>query len=224
MPALGGAPIKARLMRVIRLNECGVPVSGAGSLIVTKGFISIEVAPEYEDGEEIIVRNADGDLCVNEKDPNSLKRVGLTFTLCQVDPDLIAITAGERVLTTGSAPATGTGVAFGEGALTARYSVEVWQPMAGQGACDISGNPQYMYWAFPNVGNTKIGSMTFEQAALNFNFVSDTKAAAPQWGDGPTSPPYLPSALQADEHFAFNITTVPPPALTGFGATTYTPS
>lgn len=224
MPALGGSPIKARLMRVIRLNECGVPVSGDGSLIVTKGFISVEMAPEYEEGEEILVHNANGDICVNEQDPNSLKRVGLTWNLCQVDPDLIAIVAGERVLTTGSPTATGTGVAFGEGQLLSRFSVEIWQPMAGQGACDVSGNPQYMYWAFPNVGNTQIGSMTFERAALTFTFSSTTKSVAPQWGDGPTSPPYLPSALEAGEHFAFNITTVPPPAETGFGAATYTPS
>jgi hypothetical protein len=222
MVALGGSPIKARLMRVIRLNECGVPQAGVGSLIVTKGFVSIEMSPTYQEGEEFIVRNANGDLCVNEQDPNSLTRVGLSFNLCQVDPDLIAIMAGERVLTTGSPTATGTGVAFGEGALLSRFSVEVWQPMAGQGACDVSGNPQFMYWAFANVGNASIGNMTFENAALTFAMSATTKAAAPQWGDGPTSPAYLPSALEPGEHFAFNITTVPPPAETGFGAATLT--
>ena len=220
MTALCATPIKARLMRVIRLDACGVPVSGAGSLIVSKGFVSIEVAPEYEDGQEFIVKNANGDFCVNEKDPNSLKRVGLTMNFCGVDPDLIAIIAGERVLTTG-APATGTGVAFGEGLLTARFGLEVWQPLAGASACS-GGNPLYVYWAFPNVGNSKIGNFSFQLGTFNFQMVSDTKPAAVQWGDGPTSPPYLPSALTNDEHFAFNITGVTPPAETGCGAATLT--
>lgn len=223
MAALCGSPIKARRARIVRANECGVLTAGEGSLVVTDGFISIEMSPEYEDGEEFIVRNANGDLCVNEKDPSSLKRVPATINWCKVDPDVIAIVAGERVLTTG-APATGTGVAFGEGALTARYSLEVWQPLSGQGACDISGNPLFLYWAFPNFGNSKIGNFTFENAALTFQTLSETKAASPLWGDGPTSPSYLPGPLEPGEHFAFNITNVPPPELTGCGAVTYTAS
>lgn len=223
MAAICGSPIKARRARIIRANDCGVLQSGAGQMVVTDGFVSIELAPEYEDGEEFLVRNANGDLCINEQDPSSLKRVGATINWCKVDPDVIAIVAGERVLTTG-APATGSGVAFGEGALTARYSLEVWQPLAGQGACDISGNPLFMYWAFPNLGNSRIGNFTMENAPLTFQSVSSTKMAASQWGDGPTSPAYLPSALEPGEHFAFNITNVPPPEVTVCGATTYTPS
>ena len=222
MVAICASPIKARVMRIIRLNECGVPVSGTGSLIVSKGFVSIEAAPEYEDGEEFLIKNANGETCVNEKDANTLKRVGLTMNFCQVDPDMVAIVAGERVLTTGSPTATGTGVAFGEGLLTARFSLEVWQPLAGQGACGASGNPLFIYWAFPNVGNAKIGNFTFENAPLTFQMTADTKAAAAQWGDGPTAPSYLPGALQTDEHFAFNISDVAPPTPTGCGATSLT--
>lgn len=220
MVAVCATPIKARLMRVIRLDTCGVPVSGAGSLIVSKGFVSIEIAPEYEDGQEFIVKNANGDFCVNEKDPNTLKRVGMTMNFCAVDPDLISIVAGERVLTTGG-PATGTGVAFGEGLLTARFSLEVWQPLAGAAAC-AGGVQQYVYWAFPNVGNPKVGNFSFQNAPFSFQMTGDTKAAATQWGDGPTSPSYLPSALTTDEHFAFNISAVPPPAETGCGAAVLT--
>jgi len=220
MVAVCATPIKARVMRVIRLDTCGVPVSGVGGLVVTKGFVSIEVAPEYEDGEEFLVKNANGDFCVNEKDANSLKRVGLTMNFCAVDPDLVAIVAGERVLTTGG-PATGTGVAFGEGLLTARFGLEVWQPLAGASAC-AGGVQNFIYWAFPNVGNAKIGNMTFENGPLTFQMVADTKPAAAQWGDGPTSPPYLPSALATDEHFAFNVSAVPPPVETGCGAATLT--
>src|ERR1044072_5191593 len=162
MPATCVSPIKASVIRLIKLNSCGVPVTGASSSVsVFKGFTQVAATPEYEEGQEFLLKNAGGELCVNEKDPNELKRVGLEVEVCTLDPDLQVIATGERLLTTG-APATGTGVAYGEGQLTSRFSLELWQPIAGAGACSPGGVQQYVYWLFGNVGNTTIGDFTFE--------------------------------------------------------------
>src|SRR5687768_12908802 len=143
MPTICASPIKARVARITKNDVCGVPVTGAGGQVVTKGFIQVAVSPEYEEGEEFLVKNADGEACVNEKDANFLKRVGLQVDFCQIDPDAIVLMTGERLLVTGAT--TGTGVAFGEGLLLARFGLELWQPLAGSGACSPGGVPFYMY-------------------------------------------------------------------------------
>lgn len=211
MPSTCFAPIKARVARIHQLDVCGNPVTGAGTNGVFNGFVQIQASPEYEEGEEYLLKNANGELCVNDKGENELKRVGLSIELCTIDPDAIVVMTGERLLVTGG-PATGTGVAFGEGLLTARFSLEVWQPISGAQNCSVGGAQNFVYWAFPNVGNTMIGDFTFENGTFTLTVDAETKAVGPNWGRGPAGAPfYLPSALVYPEHFAFNVAAVNPP-------------
>lgn len=206
-------PIQARVARLIKLDVCGNPVTGTGSaVVITDGFISIAPSPQYQDGEEHSQRKANGALCVYQKDPSELTRVDLTINFCVLDPDAMVIITGERLLTTGSA--TGTGVAYGEGQLTARYSLEVWQPVAGKGACDASGNQQFVYWAFFNVGNSKVQDFTFENGPTQFTTASETQAYGPLWLTRSGAATWLgTNTIQAGEHFLHNITTAAPPAI-----------
>jgi hypothetical protein len=214
------APIKARVARIVRLDACGIPVTGEGSVVTTSGFIQIEVEPEYEEGTEYLQRNANDELCVNEKSPNTLKRVNLSIDFCEIDPDAIVLLTGERLISTTGTP-TGTGVAFGEGQLTNRFSLEVWQPVAGAASCGGSGEEQFVYWAFPNVGNTQVGDFTLENASLTLTIEADTKGASSAWGDGPgTGASYIPgTTVETTEHFLFNVIALAPPEAV-CGATT----
>lgn len=215
MAARCASPIKGIVARLVKVDVCGNPVTGASSAeVVTNGFIQINPSPQYEEGEVQQQRLADGTFCVNEKDEPQLSRVSLGINWCVLDPDAIVVITGERLLLDG---VTGTGVAFGEGLITARYSLEVWQRVSGRSACDSSGAQRYVYWAFPNVGNTIVNDFSFENAPLQFSTTSETEAAGPLWGNGPGSAgPWLPpgATLAVDEHFAFNITTTPPPTPT----------
>lgn len=201
-------------MRLIKLDVCGNPVTGASSaVIVSNGFISIAPSPQYQDGEEHTQRRADGTLCVYQKDPSELTRVDITTNFCVLDPDAIVVISGERLLTTGGV--TGTGVAYGEGVLTARHSLEVWQPVTGAGACDASGNQQFVYWAFMNAGNTKIQDLTFENAPFQFTTLVETKAVGPLWLERSGAATWLGTNVpQTGEHFLHNITTATPPTPT----------
>ena len=58
--------LKGRVIRITRLDNCGVPVVGACSSIVTAGFITLGFAPEVEAGDEYTQKNAWGDFCINE--------------------------------------------------------------------------------------------------------------------------------------------------------------
>lgn len=208
------SPIQARVARLIKLDVCGNPVTGASSaVVVTDGFVSIEPSPQYLDGEEHQQRKANGELCVYQKDPSELTRVDLTTNFCVLDPDALVVITGERLLTTSDV--TGTGVAYGEGQLTARHSLEVWQPVTGAGACDASGQQQYVYWAFFNAGNAKVQDFTFENAPFQFTTLVETKAVGPLWLSRSGAATWLgTNTIETGEHFLHNITTAAPPEAT----------
>lgn len=206
------SPIKATVMRVIKLDACGAPVTGADSaVIVQDGFVSISPSPQYEEGVEFLQKKASGAFCVNQIDPPQLKRVDTEQIWCVLDPDILVLMTGERLLTTGD-PITGTGVVYGEGEITAHFSLEVWQPVSGANACTPGGVQQYVYWAFPNMGNAQVGDWTFENGVFTFTINTTTFSASALWGTGPGSDgPWIEQAVQAGDHFLHNVTDVPPP-------------
>lgn len=207
-------------MRVVRLDACGIPVTGSGSMvIVTKGFVQVQNEPQYEDGEEFFERTADGTPCVNQKDDPVLKRFQLTIDFCEVNTTMLAFMSSARELTASAAGVTGFGFAFAEGQPTNRYSLEVWQKVAGSGACDASGAQRYIYNAWPNLGASKLGSYTIENARSTFQVMSESQAgsttAVTGWNNGPGSGTnWLPTgeSLAAGEHWLWNVTTTAPPS------------
>jgi hypothetical protein len=211
------APIKGTHLRLVKVDDCGIPVTGSQSLvIVTKGFVKVEMAPQYEKGVEFFERNADGEVCVNQKDRPTLKRMELNVDFCSVDPVAARLVYDARQITASGGPTgsgfavTGTGFAIGEGEPLTRFSMEVWQRVAGSGACDPSGLPQYIYNAWPNVGNAEVGKYTVENGRSTLNFMSETAAASTFWSRGPgTGPSWLPTgfAVANDEHWLWNVTT-----------------
>jgi hypothetical protein len=209
MSAICASPIKGTIARLTIVDTCGVPVTGSSSKqITTAGFIQVQMAPQYEDGEEFIQRTADGALCVNEKDAPFLKRMQNTVDFCQVDPDLPTLISNARRITS-SPPASGTGFAWKTGAQTVHFSLEVWQRVAGSGACDPSGAQRYIYHAWPNMGNAQLGQYTIQNGTSTLQVLFDSFNTSllwtlgNSWLDGPPQ--------DALEHWLFNITTTPPP-------------
>jgi hypothetical protein len=222
--AICAAPIKGTHLRMVAVNNCGVPITGTGALtIVSKGYIQVQMEPDYEDGEEFVERNADGELCVNQKDPSSLKRMTLTIDWCSVDPVLSSYVMSARLLDTASPAITGTGFALAEGQSLNRFSLEVWQRVAGSGACDSSGVQRFIYNAWPNVGNTQVGTYTIENGRSTLQSISETAAASTLWGNGPGAATWLPTNVNAGsaDHWLWNITTTPLP-VEACGPTTLT--
>jgi hypothetical protein len=204
-------PIKGRIMRVVLLNECGVPVTGTGSAqIVTAGFTQVASSAQYETGDEYIKKTADAQLCVNEKDPDILKRFELTVDLCVVDPGLVAnVISPARLLTFSEAP-TGTGFALAEGASNTHFSLEVWQRVSGSGACDPSGAQRYVYNAWPHVNNGKIGDYNIAAEPSQLEFIAESKAVSSLWTVGNA---WLGSGAVSivPDHWFQNLTSVAPP-------------
>lgn len=206
-------------MRVVRIDACGLPVTGSGSMvIVSKGFVQVQNEPQYEDGEEFFERTADGTVCVNQKDDPVLKRFQCTIDFCEVNTTMFSFISSARELTVGGAGVTGSGFAVAEGSPSNRYSLEVWQRVAGSGACDASGAQRYIYNAWPNLGASKLGSYTIENGRSTFQVISESQAgsttATVGWLNGPGSgTSWLPSGetLGVGEHWLWNVTTTAPP-------------
>lgn len=205
------APIQGTRARIMRLDSCGAPVTGAGSLIVIDGFVQAAVSPQYEDGTTYQKKKADGSNCVNRRAPDNFLRDQITFEFCSIDPDAVVITTGATLVTSGS---SGTGFWVREGAMTARWSLEVWQ--ADSNAC-TGANPKYAYWAWPHIAAARMSDIVIEDGVLAWSVVGNTEIANSTWSTPGTAKPItLPPPAGA--HRGFNINTVPPPAVTGCGA------
>jgi len=216
MVAQCGAAVQGTVLRLVKLDSCGAPVTGASSaVVVTDGYISIEPEPQYEDGDTFRTKKANGTLCINKVGRNAYANSNLGINFCVVDPDALVIVSGARLITAGS-PVTGTGVAYGYNNAEAHFSLETWQPVAGQFACDpATGLQRYLYWAWPHVWNFKLNGWTIENGPLEMSGTAMTNFPSSLWGQGPGSGPYwsggtIDTTTYQDD-FLHNITLTPPP-------------
>jgi hypothetical protein len=92
------ASVQGAAIRVTRLNAAGSLLNGALDSYTTSAFIRMSFTPEYEDGEEITEKAADGTVCVSYKAPDRLKRATMELAICEPDPELSALLAGGVLL------------------------------------------------------------------------------------------------------------------------------
>lgn len=200
------APLRGELLRVVHLDDCGRAVSGAeAASVISDGFISVEFAPDFEAGQEFIVKNAKGDLCVNQKDPDRLKRINVTITLCQIDPAALNIILGDSVMS-GGLP---VGMNFSEEPNRTKASLEVWGGIAGE-ACSEDGDVQYEHLAIGWLENAHWGPSTVNLGPGQLQIMATTHRA-PGFGHGYVGNP-LPEAFGPKDHMKRYITDVAPPA------------
>jgi hypothetical protein len=208
------SPIQGTRARIVRLDACGVPVTGAGSLIVFDGFVEVAISPQYEDGTAYQLRKANGSFCVNEIGDDEFTRDEVDIRFCTIDPDAIVITTGQELIVTG-APATGTGFWVKEGKVTARWSLEVWQ--ADSETC-TGTQARYAYWAWPHLSAGRLNDFTIEDDVIEWRVLAKSKKANLSWGAGPGAVKYI-NQVPANGHRGFNIVHIDPPDTTGCGAT-----
>jgi hypothetical protein len=100
------ASVQGAAIRVTRLNADGTLGTGDLDSYTTSAFMRMSFTPEYEDGEEITEKAADGTVCVSYKAPDRLKRVTMEVAICEPDPELSALLAGGVLLTKNLSAAT----------------------------------------------------------------------------------------------------------------------
>ena len=176
MPQDYAASVQGVAIRVTRLDEFGNLLNGPSDSYTTSAFIRTSFTPEYEAGDEITEKAADGTVCVSFKAPDTLKRVNLEIAICDPDPELSALMSGGLML---SGP-VGTGAAakeqvqgwasaqVGEDPSGNGVAVEVWS-RAIQNGKPAGSNP-FFRWVFPFVKTRLSGDRVIENGLLATTF------------------------------------------------------
>ena len=129
-------------LRVTRLNSDGTIASGASAAYVSKKFVSIGFTPEFESGDELNLKAADGTIGATWKSPDSIKRFTVNLTLVDPDPELTEILSGGTILSTAGANLGWAAPALGVNATPNGCAIEVWS------YANVSGRPSATnpYW------------------------------------------------------------------------------
>lgn len=173
--------VRGKAIRVTEVNECGA-VPDDAVYVVSKGFVQVALSVENEAGDEFVVKNADGDLCVNERAPDALKRLTAAIDWCEVDPAVMNLITGSPTVP-GDSPGDPIGFDIIEGAYTKTFALEIWTGLAGTRCAD--GNICYGYFLLPlNTGGSLTSTPTIQNGNTTFQTTSYTVGGA-EWGVGP---------------------------------------
>lgn len=214
-------PIGGTVMRLSKLDACGAVVTGGSSCkVISSGFVRVARTAEYEDADEFIVKNANGDICVNERTSPALKWLNLEIEFCTVDPDIFNLTTGSPLVLDDNTVPASAGFRTREGVIpTVNFALEVWTRLSGASACS-GGVVRYGYYLAPWIVQGTAGDLTFENGPISFTVNARTKPGS-LWGVGPYNirnailTPFTPgkllTAISALDHDHFQITNVAPP-------------
>lgn len=92
------ASIQGVSIRVTRLDAAGNLLNSPGDSYTTSAFMRVSFTPEYEEGDEIVEKSANGTICVSYKAPDTLKRVTMELAICEPDPELTNLMSGGLLL------------------------------------------------------------------------------------------------------------------------------
>lgn len=219
MPTKTFRPVRGKRIRVTRLTEDGQLLAPGteDAQIVTSGYITTTFSAETEDGAEIIVKNANGDLCVNEKLSDSFKRFTVEMELCGVNPSLLAMMSNANTYEDWNGDVSGLVVS--EGTIDEAFALEQWTGLSGgtrtPGAEEASG-----YMLLPFVNGGVLGDIAVEsENAVTFSITGAYTRSGGGWGEGPYNvlmneegePAPLPSPLDPFDHLLIIQTDVAPP-------------
>ena len=210
--------VRGKRLRITRLDECGNPPEDATpcSFVVTKGFISVALSAEIETGDDIVEKNADGDLCINDKSRDQFKRWNVEASFCEVDPSILDMMTNVVVET--DYDDNIVGVRQPEGASIDSFALELWTGVPGSD-CVPGEATNYGYLLLPFVVGGPLGDVTIENGAATFPVTSFTKGSG-GWGEGPydvvptdaeNTPGRLATPMGPKEHMLMRLTTIAPP-------------
>lgn len=210
--------VRGKRLRITRLDECGNPPGDEteDSLVVTKGFVTVELSAVVADGTDIEQMNADGDICVSDRSRDQFRRWDVSIELCEVDPSLLGMLT--NVVLEEDYDGNVVGVRQVEGASVDTFALELWTGVPGTDC--LPGEPtNYGYLLLPTVIPGSLGDITIENGATTFTVSGHTKGSG-GWGTGPydvvpedaeNTPGRLDTPIGANEHLLMRTTTIAPP-------------
>jgi hypothetical protein len=204
-------------LRVTRLDSQGNLLNGPTDSYLTTAFIRVSFTPEYEDGDEITEKAADGTVCVSYKAPDTLKRVNMEIAICDPDPELTALMSGGLLLSGQNPGGTGeitkgwASAQVGEDPSGNGVAVEVWS-RAIQNGKPAASDP-FWHWVFPFVKTRLSGDRVVENGLLATSFEGYGLGNI-NFRNGPDGGWKWPAAV--DRPYLYARTNSAPQGMTGF--------
>lgn len=208
--------LRGRRLRVTRLDGCGNPVLGPDSVVVTKGFISVALTANIDEGEEINITDASGDTCVLDTPCPKFQNYGVEVQFCGVNPALFNLMSGQPVVANG-VDTVGFRMNSEISACDSGFALEMWTGVASD-ACEPGAGQQFGYILLPFLRSGVLGDFTVENAAINFTLTGAQTKKGSGWGVGPYDvintagvPGPLAEPITVGDHLHMEATTLAPP-------------
>lgn len=204
------ASIQGVSIRVTRLNADGTLRTGAGDSYVTSAFMRLSFTPEYEEGDEMTEKSANGAICVSYKAPDTLKRLTMELAICEPDPELTNLLSGGLLLRKNYGSSLANSAAstlsigwaspgVGDDPAGNGVAIEAWS-FAVKGGKKDEDNP-YFYWVFPYVKMRQSGDRVIENGMLANTFEGYGLGNS-SFGDGPDARWEFPVATERPYSYA----------------------
>lgn len=159
----GASSVQGTKIRVTRLNTDG-SIDANFPVLVSEGFISASFSPQFEDGEEINEKAANGAVCVAWKADDTMTRLDFNLSLCTPDPEITSLVAGGGIIRDENGEVVGyTSVGVGD-VVGNPVAIEIWS-YANVGGKPAAGQP-YWHWVFPYVKVRHEGDREFSNGLL----------------------------------------------------------
>jgi hypothetical protein len=212
--------LRGRRLRATRLDANGRPVYGDNAAVVTKGFITFGMTTNTEEGEAIVVTDANGDTCIAEAAVPTFNGIAAEAEFCNVDFALFTLLTGQPVVLDEDGRAIGiteeTTVNLGD----VNVALELWLGASADNAGVSEGSQgQFGYVLLPFVGGGVIGDITVENSNITFTITGMQTKNGANWGSGPYDvelvggePSPLRVPLSSNAHRRIMHTEVAPPA------------
>lgn len=210
---LGSARVAA--LRVSRLSSTCYCVAGADNAVVSSAIVRLQASPEYETGDEFIQKNGNGDIVINIKDADRLKRINLTMELATRDIALLEILTGGTVYTSDGTTIEGFARRGIGAAANDPVAMELWtKAVSSSGNC-VSETSAWWRWTYPKATFT-LGDVSHENG-IGLVQLSGYAEANPNFGDGCFDdwPMFEEIDPDSPEHFVLDASG-PPTAACGY--------
>jgi hypothetical protein len=170
------ASIQGVSIRVTRLDAAGNLLTGPADSYTTSAFMRISFTPEYEEGDEITEKGANGVVCVTYKAPDTLKRITMELAICEPDPELSALLSGGLLLRKNIGSSEDSNIksvgwaapGVGDDPAGNGVAIEAWSHAVKDGK--RSGVLPYFHWIFPYAKFRQSGDRVIENGLMANTF------------------------------------------------------
>ena len=211
--------VRGKRLRATRLNSTGSPVTGSNSSVITKGFITVGMTTNVEEGEAVSQQNANGETCVLEQGTPTFTGFGIEIEFCEVDFVLFEMLTGQKIVLGEGGQPIGITESTNIDLSKVNFALEMWLGADTKGTALRDGaDGHWGYILLPYISGGVVGDVTVENGAVNFTISNSNTKDGSQWGAGPynveliagTPGPLRTPITSRDHRRIMNVEVAPP--------------